>query len=180
MCNPHKIARWKPGWIQRQPLCQQVFLPYLTCKVSMTLTHVFHNKFLLLWLTAISFDGGDTGCTLLLLLEIALRSNILSLRVLVIGVGSFKALDMTTCTFGWPDMRGDYITFIESSLSYQSPKVHWYLPQGLIKPITIPDQDWSSIGVDPIVRLTISDGYASVMVVVNQLSKVVRFLPAQE
>lgn len=94
--------------------------------------------------------------------------------------GSMKTLDMLTRTFGWPEMRADVLDFIKKCLSCQSVKVDHRPPQGLLKPLPIPDRPWSTIGVDFVVKLPISDGQDSVMVVVDHFSKAAHFIPAQE
>lgn len=46
--------------------------------------------------------------------------------------------------------------------------------------LSVPDKPWSTIGVDFIVKLPISDGFDSVMVVVDHFSKSAHFIPAKE
>lgn len=47
-------------------------------------------------------------------------------------------------------------------------------------PLPIPDCPWSQIGVDFIVKLPTSDGWDSIMVVVDHFSKTAHFIPAWE
>lgn len=70
--------------------------------------------------------------------------------------GSMKCLDMLSRTFGWPNMRADLLDFIKACRSCQSVKVDHRPPQGLLKPLPIPDRPWSHIGVDFIVKLPLS------------------------
>lgn len=94
--------------------------------------------------------------------------------------GSFKTLDMITRTFGWQNMRSDILTFIKDCISCQQVKVDHRSPQGLLNPLPIPDRPWSNIGVDFIVKLPVSNGFDSVMVVVDHFSKASHFIPAKE
>lgn len=94
--------------------------------------------------------------------------------------GIMKTLDMLTRTFGWPDMRTDVLNFIKKCISCQAVKVNHQPPQGLLKPLPIPDQPWSTIGVDFVVKLPNSEGQDSVMVVVDHFSKAAHFIPARE
>lgn len=94
--------------------------------------------------------------------------------------GSMKTLDMITRTFGWPDMRLDVLDFIKKCQSCQAIKVDHRPPQGLLKPLPIPDRPWSNIGVDFIVKLPQSNGFDSIMVVVDHFSEASHFIPEQE
>lgn len=94
--------------------------------------------------------------------------------------GSMKTLEMISRTFGWSDIRTDVLTFIKSCVSCQSVKVDKRPPQGLLKPLPIPDRPWSTIGVDFVVKLPLSEGQDSVMVVVDHFSKAAHFISARE
>lgn len=59
-------------------------------------------------------------------------------------------------------------------------KVDHRPPQGTMMPLPVPDRPWSKIGVDFIVKLPISKGFDSVMVVVDHFSKTAHFIPANE
>ena len=50
-------------------------------------------------------------------------------------------------------------------------------PQGLFKPLQIPDSPWSSISIDFIVKLPKSNGYDLIMVVVDCFTKFSTFIP---
>lgn len=62
--------------------------------------------------------------------------------------GTMKTLDTLSRTFGWPNMRSDLLLFIKSCCSCQLVKVDRRRPQGLLKPLPIPDRPWSHIGVN--------------------------------
>lgn len=94
--------------------------------------------------------------------------------------GTRKTLDMISRTFGWPNLRSDLLRFIKSCRSCQLGKVDHRPPQGLLKPLPVPDRPWSHIGVDFIVKLPVVGGFDSVMVVVDHFSKASHFIPARE
>lgn len=94
--------------------------------------------------------------------------------------GSMKTLDLLTRTFDWPNARADVLKFCSLCISCQSIKVDRRPPQGRLNPLPIPDRPWSTIGVDFIVKLPNSDGWDSVMVVVDHFSKAAHFIPAKE
>lgn len=59
-------------------------------------------------------------------------------------------------------------------------KVDHRPPQGKMIPLSVPDRPWSVIGVDFIVKLPCSEGFDSIMVVVDHFSKTSHFVAAKE
>lgn len=94
--------------------------------------------------------------------------------------GSMKTYDLLSRTFDWPNSRADVLQFCKVCRSCQAVKVDHRPPQGTMIPIAIPDRPWSKIGVDFIVKLPLSKGFDSVMVVVDHFSKTAHFIPAHE
>lgn len=94
--------------------------------------------------------------------------------------GVMKTLELLTRTFDWPNSRADVLTFCSSCRSCQAVKVDHRAPQGTLMPLPIPDRPWSKIGVDYIVKLPLSKGFDSVMVVVDHFSKSAHCIPAKE
>lgn len=94
--------------------------------------------------------------------------------------GVMKTLELLTRTFDWPNLRTDVLRFCSSCKSCQAVKVDHRAPQGTLMPIPIPDRPWSKIGVDFIVKLPLSKGFDSIMVVVDHFSKTAHFIPANE
>lgn len=94
--------------------------------------------------------------------------------------GVAKTLDLLTRSFNWPNTRADLLVFVASCTSCQQVKIDRRPPQGKLMPLPIPDRPWSTIGVDFIVKLPISFGYDSIMVVVDHLTKAAHFIPALE
>lgn len=94
--------------------------------------------------------------------------------------GTAKSLDLLTRSFNWPNARRNLLTYISSCVSCQQVKVDRRQPQGKLLPLPIPDRPWSTIGVDFVVKLPMSEGFDSVMVVVDHLKKSAHFIPARE
>ena len=94
--------------------------------------------------------------------------------------GVAKTFDLLTRTFNWVNSRADLLTFIAGCKSCQQIKVNRRAPQGKLIPSPIPDRPWSTIGVDFVVKLPLSEVFDSVMVVVDHYSKAAHFIPARE
>lgn len=94
--------------------------------------------------------------------------------------GILKTLDLISRTFSWPGLREDVSAFVARCVRCQQIKVDHRAPQGELIPLPIPDRPWSTIGVDFIVKLPVSGGFDSIMVVVDHYSKSAHFIPAKE
>jgi len=53
-------------------------------------------------------------------------------------------------------------------------------PAGKLMPNTIPEKPWSYISVDFITKLPLAQGYNAILVVCDQFSKMVHFIPTTE
>lgn len=93
---------------------------------------------------------------------------------------SMKTMDLLTRTFDWQHWRRDVLKFCSLCRSCQSIKVDRRPPQGKMMPLPIPDKPWAVIGVYFIVKLPVSQGFDSVMVVVDHYSKISHFIPTKE
>lgn len=94
--------------------------------------------------------------------------------------GVFQTSDLLSRTFSWPNLRANVLRFTSSCVQCQQINVNHQRPQGELMPLPIPDCPWSQIGVDFIVKLPTSDGWDSIMVVVDHFSKTAHFIPARE
>lgn len=83
-------------------------------------------------------------------------------------------------SFSWPGMRAEVLSYISGCALCQQISVDNQKPQGELIPLPIPDRPWSTIGVDFIVKLPISEKFDSIMVVVDHMSKAAHFIPARE
>lgn len=87
---------------------------------------------------------------------------------------------MLTCFFTWPNMRSEVLSYISTCARFQQISVDHRKPQSNLIPLPIPNRTWSTIGVDFIVKLPISEGIDSVMVVIDHMSKLAHFIPEKE
>lgn len=94
--------------------------------------------------------------------------------------GIMQTLDLLYRTFSCPNARADVLLYIKNCKSCQAVKVDHKPPQGKMMPLQVPDRPWSVIGVDFIVKLPLSKGFDSVMVVIDHFSKSAHFIAAKE
>ena len=53
-------------------------------------------------------------------------------------------------------------------------------PAGKLMPNLIPEKPWMHISADFITKLPLAQGYDSILVVVNRLTKIIHFIPTTE
>lgn len=94
--------------------------------------------------------------------------------------GVFRTLDLLTRSFSWPNVRADVLAFTSSCVRCQQIRVDHRKPQGELVPLPIPDRPWSTLGVDFVVKLPLSNGFDSVLVFIDHLTKAAHFVPARE
>jgi len=69
---------------------------------------------------------------------------------------------------------------VEGCDAYQRNKNHTEQPAGKLMPNSIPKKPWAHILADFITKLPLAQGYDSILVVVDQLTKIVHFIPTTE
>jgi len=70
--------------------------------------------------------------------------------------------------------------YVEGCNAYQRNKNHIQAPAGKLMPNSIPKKPWSHISVDFITKLPLAQGYDSILVVVDRLTKIAHFIPTIE
>jgi hypothetical protein len=92
-------------------------------------------------------------------------------------VGFDKTMQRARKDFVWPGMKSDVKKFIKEYDVYQRVKAENLSPAGLLQSLPIPNRPWSSISMDFIKGLPLSQGYSVVWVVVDRLTKYGHFIP---
>ncbi|XP_047169459.1 uncharacterized protein LOC124838000 [Vigna umbellata] len=90
--------------------------------------------------------------------------------------GRTKTVARICTKFYWPKMQEDIKTYIKNCSICQQEKSDLVLPAGLLQPLPIPTQISKDIAMDFITHLPSSHGYATIMVVVDRLSKFGHFI----
>ena len=94
--------------------------------------------------------------------------------------GVAKTLELISRTYWWPQMWKLVKDFIKTcDICARSKTVH-HRPYGLLRPLPLPDQSWSSIPMDFITDLPLSEGHDSILVVVDRFTKMAHFIPCSK
>src|SRR5258705_9730829 len=78
--------------------------------------------------------------------------------------------ELVSHDYWWPKMRHTIARFIRNcdTCTWMKPARH--TPYGLLKPLEVPIRWWSSISLDLITRLPMSNSYVALLIVVDCLS----------
>ena len=91
--------------------------------------------------------------------------------------GYHKTYNRLVSTYSWPQMSQDVKMFMISCDICQKAKPRQHAPVGLLQPISIPNQLFEVFTMDFIPELSPSNGYDSILVIVNKLTKFATFIP---
>ena len=94
--------------------------------------------------------------------------------------GELKKLDLVSRIFYWPILHHYIHQYIDKcDLCQQSKSIH-HSQNGLMQPISATHAPWKQISTNFIVKLLYSNGYDSIMVVVDRNTKMADFIPTKE
>jgi hypothetical protein len=79
--------------------------------------------------------------------------------------------------FAWPGLKAHVLEFVKQCDICQHAKHSTAHPAGLLQPLPVPTGPWQDITMDFIEGLPLSDGYNSILVVVDRFTKFAHFLP---
>lgn len=112
-----------------------------------------------------------------------LRAEILHSRhdsVIVGHPGRARTLELVQRDFSWPGMTRYVRTYVSTCVTCKRIKVERHQPYGLLKPLDIPSRPWASISIDMIVKLPLSHGCDSILVVCDRMLKTCHLIPTVE
>jgi len=95
-------------------------------------------------------------------------------------LGNDKTYRLLARTFYFPHMRAFVNTYIMGCETCTRNKTPRHRPYGLLQPLPIPDAPWQSISMDSIIKLPLSNGFDSILVIVDRFTKMAHFIPYQE
>ena len=109
-----------------------------------------------------------------------LRVSVLSLchdHELAGHFGVQKTSELLQRTFWWPQLVKDCRSYVESCTTCIRNKGSRSRAWGLLRPLPVPERPWRMISMDFIVELPPSEGFTTIFVTVDRLSKMAHFLP---
>ena len=92
--------------------------------------------------------------------------------------GQARTLELLSRNYYWPTMKQQVNKYVESCEVCQRAKGH--KQPYTTKPLPIPDKPWEDIAYDMIVKLPISNGFDSILVVIDRFSRQAHFIPCNE
>ena len=94
--------------------------------------------------------------------------------------GRWKTVELVTRNFWWPGVTKGVKQYVEGCDACQRNKNHTEQPAGKLMPNSIPEKPWTHILADFITKLPLAQGYDSILVVADRLTKMVHFIPTTE
>lgn len=94
--------------------------------------------------------------------------------------GLQKTFELVNRTFYWSGMRQFVKMFVTTCDTCQRNKSPRHKPYGLLQSLPIPETPWSSISMDFITQLPPSNGFTSILVFVDRLTKMAHFVPTHD
>jgi len=94
--------------------------------------------------------------------------------------GQWKTVELVTRNFWWPGVMKEVKQYVKEYDSCQRNKNCTEQLAGKLIPNSIPEKPWVHISADFIMKLPLAQGYNSILVVVDRLTKIVYFIPTTE
>jgi len=89
-------------------------------------------------------------------------------------------VELVTRNFWWPGVTKEVKRYVEGCDACQCNKNRTEQLAGKLIPNSIPEKPWMHISADFITKLPLAQGYNSILVVVDRLTKMVHFIPTME
>jgi hypothetical protein len=94
--------------------------------------------------------------------------------------GREKTYEQVRRHFWWRNMEAEVRAYVKSCATCQRVKPTSHAPYGLLQPLPTPKRPWSHVSLDLITDLPMSDGYDSIVVFVDLLTKQAFFVPTNK
>jgi len=88
--------------------------------------------------------------------------------------------ELVTRNFWWPEVTKEVKKYVEGCDACQRNKNCTEAPTRKLMPNTVPKKPWSHIIADFITKLLLAQGYDSILVVCDRITKMVYFVPTTE
>ena len=94
--------------------------------------------------------------------------------------GQNRTLEVIRRQYVWPEVRTFVRDYCRSCVHCKRNKTPRHRPYGLLRPLPVPERPWHSISADFIEHLPPSNGFTSILVVVDRASKQGVFIPCHD
>jgi hypothetical protein len=94
--------------------------------------------------------------------------------------GQDKMIELIRRNFWWPKMDQQIIEYVRSCLECQKDKVTCHKPYGLLSPLELPYALWTSIAMDFITDLPLSEDCDQLWVIMDRFTKMAHFIPLKK
>ncbi|GJT62018.1 hypothetical protein Tco_1005551, partial [Tanacetum coccineum] len=95
--------------------------------------------------------------------------------------GSDKMYQDLKQLYWWPNIKANIATYVSKCLTCAKVKAEHQKPSGLLVQLEIPEWKWEKITMDFVTKLPkMANGYDTIWVIVDSLTKSARFLPMRE
>jgi hypothetical protein len=95
-------------------------------------------------------------------------------------MGIEKTLEQVSRNYYFPNMRRKVEKYIKNCVTCQQDKPARHLPYGNLQSIEAPTKPWEWVTIDFIVKLPISNGFDSITVITDRLTKYIHLIPTNE
>ncbi|CAO3619736.1 unnamed protein product [Cunninghamella blakesleeana] len=94
--------------------------------------------------------------------------------------GHYRTLKLVKRSYWWPDMKSFVIKYIKTCQTCSRSKASRTSKTGELQPLSIPSKPWESISMDFVTDLPVSNGFDSILVIVDRLTKMGHFIPCKK
>lgn len=94
--------------------------------------------------------------------------------------GPSSTFELVSRNFWWPKMRDTIKQYIRNCEICSRIKPPRHAPYGFLKPLQVPQRRWTDVSFDLITQLPSSEGFTSILVVVDRLTKMAHFIPTHD
>jgi len=94
--------------------------------------------------------------------------------------GKWKTTELVGRNYWWPGMTKEVAKYVKGYNLCQRHKNRTEVPAGKLMPNSIPEKPWRHISADFIVKLPLAQGYDTILVACNRLTKMAHFIPTTE
>lgn len=91
--------------------------------------------------------------------------------------GIHRTAQLIQQNFWWPSLFHDMEEYVKACTICAQSRTSRQLPEGLLEPLPIPHRPWSHLSMDFLTDLPDSDGFTTVMVLVDCFSKACKVIP---